>query len=311
MAEVDLVAGVELGGTKALAVLACGATILERARFETTTPAATLGRLRAQLESWRHAQGFSALGIASFGPIGLDRQAASFGRILATPKPGWSGAAVAELLSEGLDCPWSIDTDVNAAALAEWRWGAGHGLDSLCYLTLGTGVGGGILIGGQPVHGALHPELGHVRLHRAASDPFRGTCPFHGDCAEGLLSGPALHARFGMAVEAVPGDDPRWAFVAYDLAALIGAVALIASPRRILVGGGVGMGQPALLDRTRAALVEGLAGYLPHIDAAQSSSFVMTPALGHDAGPLGAVALAYAAPSRVAARVLGGQARCP
>lgn len=293
MTQHDLVAGVELGGTKSLALLARGQSVIARTKIPTSTPEATLTALRERLADWKANTGFKALGIASFGPVRVDPQAADYGRMLSTPKPGWSGAAIAEMLTSGLDCPWAIETDVNAAALAEWRWGAGKGLGSLCYLTLGTGVGGGILLERRPLHGALHPEVGHLRLRRSAGDAFPGVCPFHGDCAEGLISGPALHARFGRPAEEVSDDDPAWANVAHDLAELVGAITLTASPQRVLIGGGVGMARSFLLDRVRALFVDRMAGYLPHINLAEAAAFIAHPALGHEAGPLGAVAVAY------------------
>lgn len=295
MIPMETIAGIELGGTKALAVLARGSEILASARFATTTPNETLGALVDTLEGWKRREGFAALGIASFGPLRLDPGAADFGTMLATPKAGWSGANIAGALSAVADCPWRIDTDVNAAALAEWRWGAGQGLDSLCYLTLGTGVGGGLLLGGHPVHGALHPEIGHLRLRRASGDDFSGSCPFHGDCIEGLLSGPALEARFGRAGEEIPAGDPRWLFVAHDLAQLIGALLLVTSPQKILIGGGIGMARSFLLERAWQHVVADLAGYLPFVPGDAAEDLVTLPALGDRAGPLGAVALGEAA----------------
>ena len=200
-------------------------------------------------------------------------------------------------LAQRVACPVAIDSDVNAAALAELRWGAGQGCSSLVYLTIGTGVGGGIAIDGRPVHGALHPELGHLKLRRAAGDCFAGACSFHGDCIEGLISGPALAARFGGSIhDAAPGD-PRRDFVASDLAQLFAAQILTLAPQRILVGGGVGLGVPGLLDAAVAKLPALLGGYLPEFDP---QALIGPPALGAEAGPLGAIALAIAAagPSR-------------
>ena len=295
MVRMETIAGIELGGTKALAVLARGNEILASARFATTTPNETLGVLVDTLKGWKRREGFAALGIASFGPLRLDPGAPDFGAMLATPKAGWSGADIAGALSAVAGCPWRIDTDVNAAALAEWRWGAGQGLDSLCYLTLGTGVGGGLLHGGRPVHGALHPEIGHLRLRRASGDDFPGSCPFHGDCIEGLLSGPALQARFGATGEEIPADDLRWSLVAHDLAQLIGALLLVTSPQKILIGGGIGMGRSFLLECAWQHVVADLAGYLPFVPGDTALDLVALPALGDKAGPLGAIALGEAA----------------
>jgi fructokinase len=290
-------AGVELGGTKAIAVLAQGREIVEQATWPTGLPGDTLPRIAERLREWHRSGPLAALGIASFGPLQLDPSAADYGCIPVTPKPGWSSAPVARLLTDGLNCPWTIDTDVNGAALAEYFWGAGVGCDSLCYLTIGTGVGGGLVIGGRAVHGAMHPEIGHLRLRRAPGDPFAGACAFHGDCIEGLISGPALAQRFGCEPAAVADGDPRWADVASDLAELAAAILLTTSANRILVGGGVGIARAFLLERAREVLVERIGGYLPFLDHRTARDILCPPALGELAGPLGAIALAMAAAS--------------
>ena len=285
-------AGVELGGTKGIALVWRGGLIVDRVQVPTTAPHATLGALNAWLVAHRLRDAFTGLGIASFGPVRLDPRAADYGRIRATTKPGWSGAPVLKKLSRHLACPVAIDTDVNAAALAECRWGAGQGCGSIVYLTIGTGVGGGIAIDGRAVHGALHPELGHLRLRRAAGDAFRGTCSFHGDCIEGLLSGPALAARFAGSIHDAAADDPRRGFVAADLAELFAALIVTLSPHKILVGGGVGLGVPGLLDAAIGRLPALINGYLPELDLRALRAMIGPPLLGNDAGPLGAIALA-------------------
>lgn len=292
MDESGRYAGVELGGTKAIAVLAQGRTIVDRLVVPTTDPAATLDPLLARLEAWHADAALGGVGLATFGPVRLRPGAGDHGRILATPKPGWSGAAVLAPFAERLDCPIAIDTDVNAAALAEHRWGAGRGCTSLVYVTIGTGIGAGIVVNGRPIHGRLHPEAGHLLLRRDPSDSFAGTCPFHGDCAEGLLSGPALAARFGQAPTDVAPDDPRWLPLAQDLAHLLAALIHIASPERLLVGGGVGLGAAHLLQAAVERLPALLAGYYPDLDHAALSRLVTAPDLGAEAGPLGAIALA-------------------
>lgn len=288
-------AGIELGGTKAIAVLAQGDAIVERHSIATGEPVATLSALRAILDSWAAAAPLVGLGIASFGPIQLDPRDPKFGQILATPKPGWTGAPVVALLGEGLACPMAIDTDVNGAALAEYRWGAAQGCDSLCYLTIGTGLGGGLLIGGQPVHGAMHPEIGHSRLRRVAGDAFAGNCPFHGDCIEGLVSGPALAARFGMDPATAPDDDPIWHHVAADIAELCCAILLTTSARRILFGGSVALSRAFILPWVRETVVAQLGSYLPFVTSDSVADIIQPAGLGTDAGPLGAIALAQAA----------------
>ena len=288
-------AGIELGGTKAIAVLAQGDAIVERHSIPTGEPIATLSELRAILDDWAATAPLAGLGIASFGPIQLDPRDPKFGQILATPKPGWTGAPVAALLGEGLGCPIAIDTDVNGAALAEYRWGAAVGCDSLCYLTIGTGLGGGLLIGGQPVHGAMHPEIGHIRLRRVAGDTFPGTCPFHGDCIEGLVSGPALAARFGIDPATASDDDPIWHHVAADIAELCCAILLTTSARRILFGGSVALSRAFILPWVREIVVAQLESYLPFLTPVSVCEIIQPAGLGADAGPLGAIALALAA----------------
>ncbi|MBO9519341.1 MAG: ROK family protein [Porphyrobacter sp.] len=292
MASGLLFAGIELGGTKSIAVLARENEVVDQITVPTQGPGETLGRLSNVLRKWSEDHPLAALGIASFGPIRLDRTAPEYGRMHETPKPGWSGAPVTEALSAGLDCPWTIDTDVNGAALAEYRWGAGRGAISLCYVTIGTGVGGGLVIDGRTVHGAMHPEIGHLSLRRLADDRFEGACRFHGDCIEGLISGPALAARFGGDPSRVTDDDFRWEAVASDIAELAGAILLTISAQRILIGGGVGLARASVLDRARALLVERQANYLPFLRAENAQDILRAPELGDRAGPLGAIALA-------------------
>jgi len=204
-----LVAGVELGGTKCIAVLARGTTILAEERVETGEGKPTIEALRQILANWQRSNAIRALGIASFGPIMLDRADDNYGRLMGTPKPGWQGLDVSRM-ADGFEGKIAIDTDVNAAALAEWRWGGGAGLDIIAYLTIGTGIGGGLLANGRLVHGLLHPEMGHVMVRRIAGDDFPGVCKIHGDCLEGLASGPAISARAGMDTRDMPPDHPAW-----------------------------------------------------------------------------------------------------
>ncbi|HUD94505.1 ROK family protein [Sphingobium sp.] len=297
-----LVAGVELGGTKIFVVRARGREIVDRMMIPTTAPDGTLGAAKQILLDWHSQEPFSALGIASFGPLRLDRTAEDFGRMLPTPKPGWTGADIFGALAEGLPCPAAIDTDVNAAALAEAYWGAGiqedRPSDCLCYLTIGTGLGGGFVFNGRPLHGAMHPELGHILIRRAEGDEFPGVCSFHGDCIEGLVSGPALARRFNVSGDAIPATHPHWDFVAHDIAQLVSTILLTTAARRILIGGGVGMGRADLLDRVRSKVIEQLNGYLSFVTHDSIATIVRTPALGEQAGPLGAIALALDALER-------------
>lgn len=290
--------GIELGGTKTIAVLAQDDTIIARETIPTTLPAETLAAAHEQLARWHAQARLDGVGIASFGPIRLDRAAPDFGHMLPTPKPGWAHADVAGRLMRGIDCPWTIDTDVNGAALAEYRWGGGVGLDSLCYITIGTGIGGGLLIGGRPVHGAMHPEIGHVRTRRVAGDMFAGTCPFHGDCLEGLVSGPALAARFGRPMDEVDDDDPLWAHVVADLAEICAMLLLTTAAQAILFGGGVAVGRAFLFPRVRARTLDLLGDYLPAVDARSAATMIAPAHLGDRAGILGSIALAQDAARR-------------
>lgn len=285
-------AGLELGGTKCIAVLGNGAAIVDRREFPTTMPGETLAVALGVLREWDAAEPLAAIGVASFGPVRVDRAAADFGRILTTPKAGWSGTDLLGPLRDAFVCSLALDTDVNGAALAEYRWGAGQGCSNLVYLTIGTGVGGGIVFDGRAVHGALHPELGHLKLRRAQGDSFAGICPFHGDCIEGLIAGPAMAARFGGDIHAALADDPRRDYLAADLAQLFAALILTVSPHKILVGGGVGLGVPGLLDAAVKKVPAILGGYLPELDAAALRAIIGPAGLGAEAGPLGTIALA-------------------
>ncbi|ARU15607.1 ROK family protein [Croceicoccus marinus] len=284
-------AGIEIGGTKLVAARGRGWSIAERVAIATTTPEETLGKAVRVLTEWHDHEPLSAIGVASFGPVRIDPAAHDYGKILATPKPGWEGTdLLAELSRFGI--PVALDTDVNAAALAEARLGAGQGCDSLIYITIGTGIGGGVVVGGRPAHGLLHPELGHMMLRRVEGDDFAGVCPFHGDCLEGLVSGPALHARFAGDAAAADPQDPRWDTIASDLAQLLANLLLALSPQRIVIGGGVGLGQRSLVRRAADRVPQIIAGYLPEVDRAAMDRLIVPPALGADAGPLGAILLA-------------------
>jgi len=287
-------AGVELGGTKTIALLAEGEEIVERVHFDTRTPADTLVAVNTRLREWNGIGAFDAVGIASFGPIQLQRDDGNFGHMLATPKAGWAGADVAGLLMNGLACPMALDTDVNGAAIAEHLWGGGRGIDSLWYITVGTGVGGGLVMSGRPVHGTMHPEIGHIRVRRSDGG-FEGVCPFHGDCIEGLVSGPALAHRFAAKIETVNDDDPRWRSVADDLAELMATLFLTTSAQRILLGGSVMTKRSFLIPMIRAATLDSLAGYLPFVGSENIDSRIMLAQLGDQAGPKGAIALAMSA----------------
>ena len=287
------VGGVETGGTRTVCAIGSGPDdVRAETRFETTTPDETLMRAAEFFRGHRARLPCAAIGIASFGPLDLDPASPTVGFITETPKPGWSWVDVAGCLGRALSLPTVIDTDVNAAVLAESRWGAGIGHDPLVYLTVGTGIGGGVLVAGHVLHGLVHPEMGHMRVPRDRDDAFRGVCPFHGDCLEGLASGPALLGRRGLPGEALAVDDPVWALEARYLALGLVNVITVLSPRRIVVGGGV-MGHPTLLDDVRSEVLRLLAGYVraPAILKALDT-YIVTPHLGARVGVVGALALA-------------------
>ena len=288
-----LCAGVELGGTKCVAILARGPDdVRARELIPTTSPDETLGRIERTLEGWQSERGFDALGIASFGPVDVDRSSPRFGHVLSTPKPGWALTDVGQRLSKALAVPCAFDTDVNGAALAEMRWGSGRGFNDFAYVTVGTGVGVGLIVDGKPTRGFGHCELGHVRVARFPGEDWPGSCPFHGDCIEGLAAGPSLRARFGDRLDDLAADHPVWDSVAWTLAQLCHVIVCAAAPRRIVIGGGVMEQQPHLLPRIQSKLVESLNGF---IQLPENGDYVRRPELGKDAGPMGAIALAMTA----------------
>ena len=284
-----LVAAIELGGTKCIAMLASGPeSIEERVRIPTTTPAETLDALERVLDGWR---GFAAIGVASFGPVSVDRGAGDYGSITSTPKPHWQGTDIARRLAARYDVPLGFHSDVVGAALGEATWGAGQGLADLAYVTVGTGVGAGLIAGGRPVDGLGHSELGHIRPPRLPGDDWIGACPFHGACVEGLAAGPALAARTGVKGEDLPADHPVWDSVADALAHLFATLVLTGVPRRVVLGGGIMVGNPFLLPRLRARTTAILGGYVALPQVAEMDTYLVPAALGADAGPLGAVVL--------------------
>lgn len=292
-----LIAGIELGGTKCIASLARGRTILRQERWPTATPD-TLGLISAEVARWIEEEPIAAIGIASFGPLMLDPARPRFGHMGRTPKPGWAGADIAGHFRQRFELPIAIDTDVNGAALAEGHWGAAQGCDAHIYATVGTGVGLGVVVGGRPLHGRMHPEAGHMRIRRQAGDDFPGACPSHGDCIEGLVSGPGLMARAGRPLAEVEDDDLLWRRVAMDLGEWAAMLILALSPQRFVIGGGVPQLRPGLLPMIRRHAGYLLNDYLEDLDEAAMDRLIVAPGLGGDAGPLGAVMLGRAALER-------------
>jgi fructokinase len=282
--------GIEAGGTKWVCAIGSGPDDLdELVTFPTTTPAETIERAANFFAS---NGAVAAVGIGSFGPIDLQDGSPTWGWITTTPKPGWAGTDLGSALGLALDVPIALDTDVNAAALGEHRWGAAVGLDTFCYITVGTGIGGGGMTNGRLMHGLQHPEFGHIRVpHDRDADPFEGVCPYHGDCLEGLASGEAIRARWGSAAKDSE-DDRVWSLEAEYLALGLVNVICTVSPQRIVLGGGV-MKQARLLPLVRSRVRSLLAGYITaHELDGDLDAYIVTPALGDRAGVLGSLELA-------------------
>lgn len=281
-----MIAGLELGGTKCVATLAKGREVVDQRRVPTREAEATVGELTAILDAWTAAQPVQAIGVAAFGPICTDPAASDFGTFLATPKPGWQGFGLAGHLQARYGLPVGLDSDVNGAALAEGRWGGARGMANHAYVTVGTGVGVGLVVNGRTMAGRAHSEMGHIFVDRAPGDAAPGICPFHGACVEGLIAGPALAARTGMAGEALDELHPIWNPFVHVLARLVHTIVLTGAPERVALGGGVLTARPELVARVDAAVRASLGGY------AQMPFTVGTPLLGDQAGPMGALAIA-------------------
>ena len=292
-----MLGGVEAGGTKFVCVAGSSAEhILSEARFPTRSPEETLAAATGFFSDFASSQSrLEALGIASFGPIELRRSKRDYGFIKSTPKPGWSGTDIAGHFYKGLGLPVGLDTDVNGAALGEGRVGAARGLSTFVYVTVGTGIGGGAVINGKVARGLVHAEMGHVVVPRLPGDDYPGGCDFHGDCLEGMASGPALAARWGRPAEELAGGDLSDAveLEAFYLAAGLRNVIYTIAPERIVLGGGVSQ-LPNLLTRIRARLQQTLAGY-PSLVEHEAADFVVGAALGGRAGATGALVLAETA----------------
>jgi fructokinase len=287
-----LVGGIEAGGTKFVCALGTGSDDVRAIeRFATTTPDETIGRAIAFFRA--QSQAPAAIGIASFGPIDPKPGSPTFGYITSTPKPGWKQTDFAGAVGRALGVPVGFDTDVNLAALGEWKWGAGTGTSDLVYLTIGTGIGGGGLVRGNLMHGLIHPEMGHMRIpHDLAADPYRGHCPFHGDCLEGLASGPAISDRWSQSSDNLPADHPAWPLEANYLALALVNVICTLSPERIILGGGVMQHEPLfpLIRRNVQLLLNEYvqsSAILARID-----QYIVPPGLKERSGVLGALALA-------------------
>lgn len=281
-----LLGGIEAGGTEFVCGVATvrSTDIVDKVIIQTTTPSETLQRV---IDFFR---GYSlhSLGIACFGPVDL-----AAGRITTTPKPGWTNTDIVGPLREALGVPIRFDTDVNGAALGEARHGAGQGKDPLVYMTIGTGIGAGMLVNGYLVHGLVHPEAGHTLIRRHPDDRYVGGCPYHSDCLEGLASGPAIERRWGSPGRELAPEHPAWDLEAFYLAQGMCSLVCVLSPQRIILGGGV-MNQAQLLPLIRAKTRELLGGYINNsaILSAEIDTFIVPASLGDDAGIIGALELA-------------------
>ena len=287
-----MLGAIEAGGTK----FVCGVgnkdgEIVDRISIQTTTPEETLGKVFAYFKDKK----IEALGIGSFGPIDPVLNSDTYGYITTTPKPHWSNYNLVGALKSQFQVPISFDTDVNGAALGESLWGAAQGVSTCIYATVGTGIGVGAMIDGKLVHGLSHPEMGHIIVRRHGEDHFEGTCPYHGDCLEGLASGPAIGKRWGVSADELPVDHPAWEMEAYYLAQALMNYVLILSPERIVMGGGV-MKQLQLFPLIRSKLAELLGGYVQHPALNTGlENYIVPPRLGDNAGLCGALALSQMA----------------
>ncbi|MFN6202064.1 MAG: ROK family protein [Acidobacteriota bacterium] len=300
-ANESLIGAIEAGGTKFVCAVGRGPgeQLLARASFPTGgDPTVLLDRVAGWLtEQEAHFGRMAALGIASFGPVDLDPASPTWGYITSTPKAGWQYTDLVGGLRQRLrDLPVGFDTDVNGAALGEQVWGAARGLADFVYLTIGTGIGGGGMVGGQMMHGLLHPEMGHMLLPRLVGDDFIGICPFHGDCWEGLCTGPAMNARAGAPAETLAADHPAWDLETEYIARALANIIFVLSPRRIIIGGSVRkaghLGEERFFAQVRERVRRALKGYLgsPSL-AGEIDQYIVPPVLGDDAGVCGAIAL--------------------
>jgi fructokinase len=283
---------IEAGGTKFICGIGTGPDDLKTAQFPTSTPEITLSGV---IDFFQNQAGekVAAIGIGSFGPVDLNHSSPTFGAITSTPKVGWQNFNLRDAVQSALHVPVAFDTDVNAAILAEARWGAVQGLQDAIYMTIGTGVGGGALVHGRVVHGLVHPEMGHLHIpHDRTRDPFPGICPYHGDCLEGLASGPAMQARWSQPASTLRPDHPAWDLEARYLALGLMNLSVSFSPLRIIMGGGV-MQQEHMFEKLRAEFAGIMNGYIRNPEILERlEHYIQRPALGGRAGVLGALVLA-------------------
>jgi fructokinase len=297
-----ILGAIEAGGTK----FVCGLfdadrsdyakpTLVDKKSIPTTSPKETLAASAEFFTMAAASKGIGELdgiGIGCFGPVDLRVSSPTWGYITATPKSGWRNTEVASFFRDRLGVPVAFDTDVNAAAYGEYRWGAAKGLKNFIYMTVGTGIGGGVFSNGDLIHGLTHPELGHVKIQREAGDGFPGICPFHRDCLEGMASGPAIGGRWNVRPDEIGAEHEAWELEARYLAKAFAAYTFVLSPERILMGGGVGL-RPGLAERVAVIVGEELGGYISFFeDKSRLADYIVRPLLGAEAGLFGAAALA-------------------
>ncbi len=285
-----LYGALEAGGTKMVAaVFDENGEVVDREVFPTRTPGETMPELTVYFKRFPLA----ALGVASFGPVNLNRKSPTYGCITATPKLAWRNYPILSDFRDALGVPAGFDTDVNAAAIAETALGAGRGLENVLYVTVGTGVGGGLVINGKPVHGLIHSEIGHIRVQVSPDDPMPGgNCPYHGPCLEGMAAGPAIEKRWGVPARELPPEHPAWALESDYLAQLCATAMFTFSPERIILGGGV-MQQEFLFPLIREKTLKLLNGYLCHPAVNNGlADYIVAPGLGTASGITGAYLLA-------------------
>jgi fructokinase len=287
--DLMLLGAIEAGGTKFVCAIGKeNGEILKRVSFPTTTPEETMEKVVGFFKD----KEMEALGVGSFGPVDLDKSSKTYGYITSTPKKGWTNYNILGELKKHFDLPINFDTDVNGAALGEAKWGAGKRLDSVLYLTVGTGIGGGIYSGGRLIHGMTHPETGHILVRRQEGDNYPGKCPYHGDCLEGMASGPAIEERWGVKAYELEKNHKAWELEGYYLAQGLVNYILIVSPKKIILGGGV-MKQEQLFPLIRKKVVEMLNGYVAHKNILENiDEYIVPPKLGDNAGICGSLALA-------------------
>ena len=285
----------EAGGTKMVCAVGNeNGEILDRISIPTETPAVTMPKLAAYFQD----KEIHALGIGCFGPIDLNPKSDTYGCITTTSKLAWKHYDICGYFREHLKVPIGFDTDVNGSMLGEATWGCAKGLDTAVYITIGTGVGVGVLAGGKLLHGMQHPEGGHILIPRREDDTYAGKCPYHRTCLEGLAAGPAIEERWGEKAVSLAGRPEVWDLEAYYLAYAVTNYILLLSPRKIILGGGV-MHQEQLMPLVRKKVKEMLGGYVETKELSDMDSYLVLPSLNDNQGILGALKLGMDAGGRI------------